>query len=34
MWVVGIVGGVDKCCYLIDMFGFDVVVDYKVDDFC
>lgn len=39
--VVGVVGGVDKCVYVIGMFGFDVCVDYydlvfvvKLKDVC
>lgn len=31
--VVGVVGGVEKCCYVIEVLGFDVCFDYYVDDF-
>lgn len=27
--VIGIAGGADKCCRLIDDYGFDVAIDYK-----
>lgn len=30
--MVGIVGGKGKCDFLVNEFGFDVVIDYKVDD--
>lgn len=32
-WVVGIVGGVEKCCFLVEELGFDGVIDYKNEDF-
>ena len=32
-YVVGIAGGVDKCCYVLDELGFDVCLNHHDEDF-
>lgn len=31
--MVGVVGGAEKCRYVIEVLGFDVCFDYYADDF-